>query len=127
MDKIRKLRGVFLFAVLNVSLLGVLLFSLRINTSSIKSLPWYQPHTIIYLLIPVYCVPALLVIGIGLAILGRFYNISKLNKRLPFISIAGIILPTLGPLWLGLPINIILCMLVIATIIRDLTFGVSIP
>lgn len=122
--KIEHLWKTVIYCSLNLLLLLALLWSLRLYTSSFEKLPWYEPCGMQFLLIFLLSDPVFLAIGIALLILSRYYHISKLNKWLPFIAIAGLSLPLFGPLnrgeLIGLPINIILCLLVVITTIANL-------
>jgi hypothetical protein len=77
-------------------------------------------------IVVLFC-PAFLLIGIALLILGKFFHISVLNKLLPFIAIPGLSLPTWGGaasdagLLAGISIAAVLCALVIATTVKNLT------
>lgn len=115
------------FVVLNLLLVLVLLWSLMIYTSLFKGMPWYEPCGLQFLAILALSDPVFLIIGIALLILGRFFHISRLNKGIPFIAIAGLSLPILidGSLsiitiFTGSSIGVVLCLLIIAVTIKNL-------
>jgi hypothetical protein len=76
-------------------------------------------------IVVLFC-PAFLLVGIALLILGRLFHVSTLNKWLPFIAIPGLSLPTWGGaasdagLLAGISIAAVLCLLVIATTVKNL-------
>jgi len=114
----------FIYIALNLLLLLILSWSLMTYTSLFKGSPWYEPCGMQFLVIFILFDPAFLTIGIALHILGKYYHVSKLNKWLPFIAIVGLSLPIFGPLntgiWIGLPVNVILFLLVIVEVILNL-------
>ena len=133
-----------LFVVLNLLLLSTLLLSFYVYTVAFPFTPWHDLGTMgfEFLFLFFFVFPILLVTGIFLFILGRFFHISRLNKWLPFIALAGLLLPTafipmlrapLMPIAMILPGNEViaslvgafiaamLCLLVLATAVTNLT------
>ena len=112
------------FVLLNVLFLCVLLWSLVIYTSTFEASPWYESCGMQFMAIFIISDPSFLILGITLLALSKFFPISKINKWLPFIAIAGLSLPLFGPLnrgiLIGLPINITLCLFVVVTTITTL-------
>jgi hypothetical protein len=53
-----------------------------------ESLPWYEPCGMQFLAILVISCPAMILIGIGELILGRFVSLSRTSKTLPFCTAA---------------------------------------
>ncbi|MCY6369473.1 hypothetical protein [Clostridium ganghwense] len=88
----QKIRNIT-YTILNLSQIIVLLFALMIYTSFNKNLPWYESCGTQFLVIPIVCIPLLLMIGVGLKFLSKKYNMSSLNIKLPFYSAAAIFLP----------------------------------
>jgi len=125
--KKNRLQKMILYVVFNLLLLWALLGSLMIYTSTIEGLPWYEPCGMQFLIIFIFFAPAFLAIGAVLFILSKYYHISRLSKSLPFIAAAGLSLPLFGPLnrgiSIGLPINIALCLLVVAATVMNLMHG----
>ena len=94
---------IFTVIVLNVFLVVVILWSVMIYTSLMsKRLPWYEPCGMQFLAILVLSCPALIGIGIGELILGKFISISKRLRFLPFLCCLGMGLPILVDGGLGI-------------------------
>ncbi|MCY6485756.1 hypothetical protein OW763_15635 [Clostridium aestuarii] len=84
-----------IYTVLSLVEIVVLGFSLMIYTSLNKSLPWYDGCGMQFLVILIISVPLLLVIGVGLKILSKKYNIRRLNIKIPFLASISIAAPIL--------------------------------
>ena len=111
--------------LLNYLLLLVLLLSSIMYTSLVKWLPWYDDTGGGFIVLLIILVPAFIILGIAVFILGRFFNVSKINKGFPFIALFGNTLPILIDVHLsnitfliGTLINIILFFLVIKETIK---------
>lgn len=81
------------YTILTLFQIMILGLALMIYTSFNKNLPWYESCGTQFLVIPMICVPLLLLVGVGLKFLSEKYSISSLNIKLPFYAAAGIFLP----------------------------------
>jgi hypothetical protein len=102
-DKIK----IYLLIILNAFFVVVVLWSMMIYTSLMSDkLPWYEPCGEQFLAILILSCPIFIIFGIIELLLGRFINIYKRLKYLPFICCFGMGLPILidGSLWLGVQI-----------------------
>ena len=77
----------FLYMFVEFCFFGVILFSIGIYVSMFKWSPLYEPSGWQILAIPWISIPAFLFLEVLILIIDLFYNVSKMNKILPVISI----------------------------------------
>jgi hypothetical protein len=58
-----------------------------------ENLPWYEPCGMQFLILVVYCLPAMIMIGIVNIILGKFIKILRVSKIFPIIIGLALALP----------------------------------
>jgi len=108
------------FVLLNLLNLLTIIFSLMIYSSLYNWVPWHESCGMQFMAIFVISIPAFIIIGIAIIVLGFFLKISLFNKLLPFIALAVFVLPTVDGGLRGLNImvgNILGLILLILTII----------
>ena len=87
-------------------------------------MPWYEPCGMQFLAIVILSCPAFIGIGIGELILGKFMNISKRLKILPFLCCLGMGLPIFIDGGLGIVMQILGTTVGLLTLILTILFTV---